>query len=526
MKNEQTHIVDRLRIELEVSGPEQAHEMQEKISQLVEQKLKAMLDDLFDQVPGDQTIVIDRLQLDLGALPEDRLAAQFMEKLQKQVKRKMPDLIHTDGQEKREVQQFSKEELYWEVFRHYLLTGSYPWFVSDHSDDRILKDPGELYEMILRENKTTLADFLNKNGSNPNVRKRLIHLLNGGQFEKLSSDILTETENYEQLKKILIEAGVNIEMVRAGLKNVRLATVGEKAANVDMLKLFFEPFVDRGDEEQLLHRIDQSFNNIKLLQGNLLVDSVKEIIVLYHLLIILREEGAPDDMKEALSDLSDLKQADGYLRRIKNKGLSSREIEVLKEEISQKIADRIGAGEEESSAKKQKSESKEKDSFYITNGGLILLWPFLPKFFRSLELIADRQFIDQASRVKAIHMLQYLASGEQSTYEYVMVFNKVLCGYPIERPFSAKVEFSDNEIEEADELLNAVINRWEALKSTSVQGLQQSFIQRNARLIEQPDQWQLQVESKGYDMLLDKLPWGISVARLPWMEKPIYVNWR
>ncbi|MDZ7695037.1 MAG: contractile injection system tape measure protein [Balneolaceae bacterium] len=190
------------------------------------------------------------------------------------------------------------------------------------------------------------------------------------------------------------------------------------------------------------------------------------------------------------------------------------------------MVDRIGLGEEVLSAKKHKPEGKDEKSFYIINGGLILLWPFLPKFFRSLELTADRKFIDQKSQVKAIHMLQYLASGEQSTYEYVMVLNKVLCGYPIGHSFSSKIEFTDHEIEEAEELLHSVINQLEVLKSTSVQGLRQSFIQRNARLTGKSDQWELQVESKGFDMLLDKLPWGISVARLPWMKKPIYVDWR
>jgi hypothetical protein len=34
------------------------------------------------------------------------------------------------------------------------------------------------------------------------------------------------------------------------------------------------------------------------------------------------------------------------------------------------------------------------------------------------------------------------------------------------------------------------------------------------------------VEKKGYDILLDYLPWGLGLVKLPWMNKPIYVLWR
>jgi hypothetical protein len=35
----------------------------------------------------------------------------------------------------------------------------------------------------------------------------------------------------------------------------------------------------------------------------------------------------------------------------------------------------------------------------------------------------------------------------------------------------------------------------------------------------------LQVEAESFDMLLGKLPWGISTMKLPWMNKPIFTDW-
>jgi hypothetical protein len=36
----------------------------------------------------------------------------------------------------------------------------------------------------------------------------------------------------------------------------------------------------------------------------------------------------------------------------------------------------------------------------------------------------------------------------------------------------------------------------------------------------------LEVAPRTYDMLLDRLPWSISLVKLPWMTAPIHVDWR
>ena len=37
--------------------------------------------------------------------------------------------------------------------------------------------------------------------------------------------------------------------------------------------------------------------------------------------------------------------------------------------------------------------------------------------------------------------------------------------------------------------------------------------------------WQLRVERKTHDVLIDKIPWGMSAINTPWMEHVIYVEW-
>jgi hypothetical protein len=70
-----------------------------------------------------------------------------------------------------------------------------------------------------------------------------------------------------------------------------------------------------------------------------------------------------------------------------------------------------------------------------------------------------------------------------------------------------------------------MISHWSAIGNTSVQGLRQTFLQREGYLSRKEDGWHLQVPKRTFDMLLDKLPWSISTIRLPWMETILWVEW-
>jgi hypothetical protein len=36
----------------------------------------------------------------------------------------------------------------------------------------------------------------------------------------------------------------------------------------------------------------------------------------------------------------------------------------------------------------------------------------------------------------------------------------------------------------------------------------------------------LKVQPRAFDMLLDRLPWGFSIIKLPWMQGVLHVEWR
>ncbi|MBK8553377.1 MAG: hypothetical protein IPL53_20865 [Ignavibacteria bacterium] len=73
--------------------------------------------------------------------------------------------------------------------------------------------------------------------------------------------------------------------------------------------------------------------------------------------------------------------------------------------------------------------------------------------------------------------------------------------------------------------MESVIKHWSALKNTSAEGLRNTFFLRAGKLTMNEGECLLQVEQKSVDILLNKLPWGISMIKLPWMEDILKVEW-
>jgi hypothetical protein len=161
----------------------------------------------------------------------------------------------------------------------------------------------------------------------------------------------------------------------------------------------------------------------------------------------------------------------------------------------------------------------------VENAGLVLLWPYLSRYFEQVGLIEDSSFRDETAQMRAIHLLQYLATGQEETLECFLVLNKLLCGWNVDEPVSKKITTSESEKAESQHLLSTVISHWSALKNTTVQGLRTCFLQRRGSLAEYDENWLLRVECRAYDLLLGRLPWTISVVKLSWMKKVLSVEW-
>jgi len=176
------------------------------------------------------------------------------------------------------------------------------------------------------------------------------------------------------------------------------------------------------------------------------------------------------------------------------------------------------------------SDDSSVDSIYIGNAGLVLAGPFLLQLFRSLDMLEQEEngplkMRDEETASRAVHLLQYLVAGATASAEPLLILNKILCGIAVESPVERGIEATDQELESCDKLLKSMISNWTAIKNTSVIGLRETFLQREGKLDRSDDGWKLRVQRKTVDVLVDQIPWSVSVIYHPWMPKPIHVTW-
>ena len=124
-----------------------------------------------------------------------------------------------------------------------------------------------------------------------------------------------------------------------------------------------------------------------------------------------------------------------------------------------------------------------------------------------------------------MQLVGYLVTGADTHAEPDLVIAKLLCAVTPEEPVPRTSLLLAGDREEGDTMLEALIGHWNALGGTSPEGLRDGFLRRPGQLRETDDAWNLTVERRGIDVLIGRLPWGLSAVRTPWMTRPILVDW-
>ena len=172
------------------------------------------------------------------------------------------------------------------------------------------------------------------------------------------------------------------------------------------------------------------------------------------------------------------------------------------------------------------SKEEETSGLYISQAGLVLLNPFIRFYLEAVGLLNNELFRDESAQQTAIYLLYYLATRQTDAPEYELVLPKLLCGWSLNQPVVRGLHLPEIALEEGEILLQTVINYWDVLKNTHPDGLREGFLQRQGKLTHNKDgKWTLQVEQQAIDVLLSKLPWGISMFKLPWMQEMLTVEW-
>ena len=168
------------------------------------------------------------------------------------------------------------------------------------------------------------------------------------------------------------------------------------------------------------------------------------------------------------------------------------------------------------------------EALTVGNAGLCLLAPWFVRLFAMLGYLDEerKKFRSTASKVRAVFLLQYLASGEEQAWrEAELAFNRLLTALPGHVPLPGRLPLADEERQTADGMVAGVKANWPQMNGTSVEGFRGSFILRGGTLEQEEERWLLTVEEKAYDLLLETVPWGFRQIRLPWLKKHVQVKW-
>ncbi len=159
--------------------------------------------------------------------------------------------------------------------------------------------------------------------------------------------------------------------------------------------------------------------------------------------------------------------------------------------------------------------------------GLILFHPYLKMLFDRLEIKRDRNAILPEALTRARSALDHLAYGQALPDLPADALQKCLLGLPPEAPSPDRRQLDRAAIDLIDSLVKSVITQWGKLGNTSPDGLRSAFVQRGGVLqCSNSERHVLTVNTGPYDMLLDGLPWSFNMVTLPWMPRPLMVDWR
>jgi hypothetical protein len=243
-----------------------------------------------------------------------------------------------------------------------------------------------------------------------------------------------------------------------------------------------------------------------------------------------------DTFLEKLTEVITAKQQPYLLENVRQSGSSIR----TKTMIWSVILRSVAAGEKEVDIQKALL-SKESlitqqppqehqeivEGIYCQFAGLIVLHPFFKHLFSRLQLLEDEKFKDELSRHKAIVLLYFIATGKTEGKDYELVVPKILCGLPLHEVLTEEsFMLTSSDKEEALNMMYAAIDQWTIIHNTSPGGLREGFLMREGKVLVKDTNIYFRITSGAIDVLLDHLPWNLSLIKLPWLNELIRVEWR
>ncbi|NUO00185.1 MAG: hypothetical protein HUU01_06170 [Saprospiraceae bacterium] len=500
------HRIRRQILELDLLREAGAYALQQRASRIFQEKVLPELDLIFTRLaPEGIVIQLDRLEIDLGALGENNWEKRFTEACIRQIEKQLAQLLADAPYSKDKGIRIKAQEVHhWEIFYHYLQNGVLPWQAKSISLRDLEKD---LQKAMDSQEVLSLQNFQAFLRQFPAAIQRL-----STQFSTGFTTAFTE---------VLLS-------LPAGWVS-RVLDFGKSLSGQPVTGHHYHKFIEALILEEAPGRLPEvpdanwvaSF--LYSLDGGIHLDSGKNRL---HRPTAPepRENNRPGKLPDGIDHESKAWQMQKNREADQDSGSKEYQGNATKDPdsaVRQQPVPKLAALLHSQTGKPEEAAF----GLPVANAGLVLFAPYLALFFRHLNYQ-----IPDPDQHRAVYLLHYLATGAENPEEPLLLLPKLLCGMapelPPDAPSLEQWPLTDQEKTEARQLCEAVVKNWPTLKNTSVEGLQNSFIRREGLVyVKDSKTLLLRVERTGQDVLLDTLPWTISVIKLPWMDFQLQVEW-
>ncbi len=500
------HIIQKVFVEITVNNKEKAFSIKEDISNFLSVDVFPQIEKYINALnlesaykPDGYTLQIPRLELNLD-VKSSSLNTELKDKITQLFKEELSEITKSHETSNQEVENDSKA--YWihnqekiiQTFIYFLENGHMPWWNSDKKGISFL-DPDIFNSMILNSYfEKSIILVLSKR----HVQDRIIHQLSNEQVAQLCLTILKNKELKISLETVVIS---------------RISQLNHKDRFI-IWKL-------------ILNVLTEYLQSSKTYQKEYLLQQILRIEATGLLPIKTNRQNLKTILKlfpflkenEILESIQSI-QSTQSIESIKNNPADK-----PKENIKTSIETMYQKNDEAAFEDLNNNDTEEiNEGQFIQNAGLILIHPFIKTFFEHCDLL-DPKTNELTDPELCAHLLHYIATGQTNAPEYDMVFEKFLCNIPTNQSINKHIKLSRKHKTQAKNVIESVQHNWNPMKKSSAALLQNEFFQRSGKLVISSNDYTLTVERKTQDILLEKLAWGISLVKLPWKEKFIFVNW-
>jgi hypothetical protein len=502
-----THIINKQVFEFECLHNEHAFQIKNRFGADAQHKISVIIDRACEQLDIENAdIRIPQLEIDLGRISFDKLEQEIVVNFEKKFFEKLAEYKSFRPGSKTVL--VAREESSLEIVKFFFLTGRLPWFAGKQ-DKNFLND---LFDEVFTGQYDAIRKFIFLNLENEKFIERLAGQADLPMINQMIQMLGISAAIFSDVQKTI---GKIIEAVILLLKNN-----GNK--DIWISEVIYTMQNNAAKQEEVMGLLGQYMEENQS-------GFFKEIQKMVFLLLLRLVAGKDDiysieiffeSIEKLFEEKFELSRTVLYPILLKEQPQFQNlpaAISNIKKEL-EKETTRILDGQSETDDVVEKK-------FYISNAGLILIASYFPVFFDQLKLLDGGRFTNKDTQVKAIFLLHYLCTGIEEAPEYILPLNKIVCGLSLEEPLPFYVFLKEEEKKECEELLNEVIYNWQKIGNSSIEALREAFINREAILSYENNGWKLQVERKGYDVLIDSLPWSFNHIKLSWMQEIITTEW-